>query len=93
MLPPHAEPGLGDRVRGGRPPAAPPTSPCVTFSVAPGFPYCGSTFVCPRFLTYILSALKRISLIVQLLGSLQATAKVGDPLEGLRSRFQVDKAF
>ena len=41
----------------------------------------------------ILSALKRISLIVQLLGSRQATETVGDPQEGFRSRFQVDKAF
>ena len=41
----------------------------------------------------ILSALKRISLIVQLLGSRQATDTVGDPQEGFRSRFQVDKAF
>ena len=34
--------------------------------------YCGGTFVCPRFWR-ILSAFKRISLIVQLLGSRQAT--------------------
>ena len=38
-------------------------------------------------------ALKRISLLVQLLDSLQATDPVGDPPEGLRSRFQVEKAF
>ena len=52
---------------------------------------CGGTFVLGFW--RILSALKRISLVVQLLGSLPATATVGDSLKGLRSRFEVLEIF
>ena len=48
--------------------------------------------MCPRFLAYF-KCFKTYLSDSAVLGSRQATDTVGDPQEGFRSRFQVDKAF